>query len=399
MNNTLGFSIQNIDPTADPAQDFYRFATGCWLDQAVIPETEGQVSGFIGLYRQVNEQILSLFQNAAADSQDAPRGSVEQQVGDFFSAAMDTQRLDELGFLPLQSDFERLDALTSAADLASAVADLLATSGSPVLLIPYVMADKKQSDLNVLGIYPGGLTINSRDVYVTEDYAPVRAALVAHIARMLQLAGASGDLAAQQAQMILSLETALATAKLSPVEASDPEATYNKMTVAELQGLASHFDFATFFAQLNISTLQDVIVAEPCYLQALDVQLVERPIEDFRIYLRWRLLNSVSQYLAPAIAEADLDFFEKQLQGKTELLPRPQRVAAQMQKCLGHPVAQLYVKEYFSAHTRAQVTELVERIKAQFDTRLRSNPWLDDPTRSFALEKLDKMVISRRVPG
>ena len=80
----------------------------------------------------------------------------------------------------------------------------------------------------------------------------------------------------------------------------------------------------------------------------------------------------------------------KKLQGNTELLPRPQRVAAQIQKCLGHPVAQLYVKEFFSPHTRAQVTEMVDRIKAQFDVRLRSNPWLDDPTRSFALDKLDE---------
>jgi len=104
-----------------------------------------------------------------------------------------------------------------------------------VLLIPYVMADRKQSDLNALGIFPGGLTINSRDVYVTEAYAPVRAALVAHIARLLQLAGVAAEVAAQQAQTILDLETALATAKLTPVEAANPETTYNKMTVAELQ--------------------------------------------------------------------------------------------------------------------------------------------------------------------
>ena len=106
-------------------------------------------------------------------------------------------------------------------------------------------------------------------------------------------------------------------------------------------------------------------------MQALDALLVDRPLEDFKIYLRWRVLNGVSQYLAPAIAEADLDFFEKQLQGKTELLPREQRVTAQMQKSLGHPVAQWYVKEYFTAQTRAQVTELVDRIKAQFEARLR----------------------------
>jgi len=393
MNNILGFSIDHIDPAANPVQDFYRFAAGRWLDQAVIPETESQVGGFIGLFRQVNDQILTLLQNAAAHSATAPKSSVEQQVGDFFAAAMNTQRLDALGLTPLQPEFDRIDGMTNLTDLAITIAHLLGTSGTPVLLIPYVMADRKQSNLNVLGLYPGGLTINSRDVYVTEAYAPVRAALMAHIARMLQLAGATAEVAVQQAQMILDLETALATAKLTPVEAANPETTYNKMTVAELQALAPHFDLATFFAQLKLAVVPYVIVAEPRYVQALDALLVERPLEDFKIYLRWRVLNGVSQYLAPAIAEADLDFFEKQLQGKTELLPREQRIAAQLQKNLGHPVAQLYVKQYFSAQTRAQVTELVDRIKTQFDARLRSNPWLDEPTRAFALDKLAKMVI------
>ena len=384
MNNTLGFSIENMDPTADPAQDFYRFAAGRWLDQAVIPETESQVGGFVALFRQVNEQVLTLLQNAAAHSTTAPLGSMEQQVGDFFASALDVQRLDALSLTPLQPEFDRIDGIASLTDLAITVAHLLGSSGTPVLLIPYVMADKKQSDLNALSLYPGGLTINSRDVYVTEAYAPVRAALSAHIARMLQLTGASAEAAAQQAQTILDLETALATAKLMPVEAANPETIYNKMTVAEVQALAPHFDLAAFFARLKVSAVRDVIVAEPRYVQALDALMVEQSIGDFKVYLRWRLLNGVSQYLAPAIAEADLDFFEKQLQGKTELLPRDQRITAQLQKSLGHPVAQLYVKEYFSAQTRAQVTELVDRIKAQFEARLRSNPWLDEPTRAFA---------------
>ncbi|MCB0202048.1 MAG: hypothetical protein KDI03_18425, partial [Anaerolineae bacterium] len=68
----LGFSIDNLDPTADPRQDFYRFAAGGWLDQAVIPDEDAQVGGFIGLFHLLNEQILSLLQDAADQSADEP---------------------------------------------------------------------------------------------------------------------------------------------------------------------------------------------------------------------------------------------------------------------------------------------------------------------------------------
>ncbi len=391
--NGLGFSVENMDPSADAAQDFYRFAAGRWLDQTVIPETEGQINGFKRLYLLVNQQILALLHHAAENSVHAPKGSVEQQVGDFFASAMDTQRLEELGIAPLQAEFERIEAIATPAELTTTVAHLMSISGSPILLTPYVLADRKKSDVNTLGIYPGGLSMGNRDLYLNEAYAPLRAAFLEHLARMLQLTGISEAVAAQQAQTIVDLETALAQAKLSPVEASNPETTYNKMAVAELQAMIPHFDLGTFFARLGLSTDHEVIVSEPEYVRALDTLLVERPIEDCKIYLSWMLLNGTAQYLSPAIAEANLDFFVKKLQGTPEILPREQRVAAQIQNGLGHPVAQLYVKEYFSPETRAQVADMVDHIKAQFEARLRTNPWLDGPTRAFALDKLRCMVI------
>ena len=61
----LGFSINNMDASADPRQDFYRFAAGHWLDEAVIPDEDAQVGGFIGLFHLLNEQILTLLRDAA----------------------------------------------------------------------------------------------------------------------------------------------------------------------------------------------------------------------------------------------------------------------------------------------------------------------------------------------
>ncbi|MCB9155419.1 MAG: hypothetical protein H6649_15350 [Caldilineae bacterium] len=83
-----------------PAARFYRFAAGGWLDQAVIPDEDAQVGGFIGLFHLLNEQILSLLQNAADQSADEPEGTIVQQVGDLFASAMDVERLEALGFDP-----------------------------------------------------------------------------------------------------------------------------------------------------------------------------------------------------------------------------------------------------------------------------------------------------------
>ena len=195
--NRLGFSIVNMDPSADPAQDFYRFAAGGWLDRATIPSTESQVNGFIGLYRRVNEQILALLRSAADASHAAPKGCVEQQVGHFYASAMDTERLDALGMAPIEPELERSDGISAPADLAAALAHLFAVTGSPAILVPVVLADKKQSHLNVLHFYPGDLSLGNRDIYLDDAHAPIRAAFLRHVAAMLRLAGVA-DAAADE---------------------------------------------------------------------------------------------------------------------------------------------------------------------------------------------------------
>jgi putative endopeptidase len=394
----LGFSIANMDPAVNPGRDFYRFAAGGWLDRAEIPDTESQVNGFIRLYRRVNEQLLTLLQAASAAAATAPKGSIEQQVGDFYASAMDTEQLEARGMAPLQAELTRIDAVDSPASFARTLAYLTGITGAPMLVLPVVFTDKRQNSLNVLQVYPGAFSLGNRDIYLNEGFAPLRAAFQQHIAEMLLLAGVEAEDAARQAATVLELETALAEVKLSPVETANPAATYNKMSVAELLALMPSFDMAAMLEALGVAGEREVIVAEPRYITGLDKLLAARPLDDFKTYLRWRTINALSQYLPPAVAEKNLAFFMRNLQGATQLLPREQRVASQTQHSLGHPVARLYLKRHFDDDIRPRVTEMVGHIKATFDARLRANPWLDEPTRAAALEKLARLEIKVAYP-
>lgn len=393
QENQLGFSIKNMDPSADPRQDFYRFAAGGWLDTAVIADTDAQVSDIMSLVHHVTDQIVRLLEMAAESSENEPRGSVAQQVGDVYASAMDTDRLGALGFTPLQPDLDRIDAIADMTDLVEVISHLLQTTDTTLLLTIAVFPDKKQSDLNILQVYPCSLSMPNRDFYLKEEYEAVRTSFVELVTEMLQQSGVAPEEAAERAKTVLAMETVLAEARLSPVEAADPAAQYHPMSLAELKALVPGFDFETLFTNLGLQVDGHVNVAEPGYMEMLNNMLAERPLDDFKSYLRWRLLFSMSQYISPAVAELVLDFYMKKLQGNTELLPREKRVATDIKNKLGHPVAQLYVGEYFSAETRRDVEEMVGLIKGQFKERMQENPWLDDPTRAFALDKLEQMQI------
>ena len=64
----LGFSPSKMDTTADPRQDFRRYAGGRWLDAAKIPGDKLEISGYLVMKDTVQAQLRDLLQEAARTS-------------------------------------------------------------------------------------------------------------------------------------------------------------------------------------------------------------------------------------------------------------------------------------------------------------------------------------------
>jgi hypothetical protein len=75
----------------------------------------------------------------------------------------------------------------------------------------------------------------------------MRVEYVAHIGRILALAGETSEQAAKDADAIMGLETALANASMSPVQMRDPNAVYHLMPTDSLVSLAPRFLWQDYF--------------------------------------------------------------------------------------------------------------------------------------------------------
>lgn len=393
---SLGYSPQNMDRTVDPRQDFYRYAAGNWLKKTEIAPSDPDVGGFTLLAHNLDKQLLKLIKDAAA-STDAPKGTARQQVGDFYKAAMDNARRDALGLKPLEGDMQRIAAAGSTpTDYGRLAGRLQDTVGGSPLIMAGAMPDAKDSSTGVLMLAPGAQLLE-QDEYARPEHQKLRDLYRMYIVAMLNGIGEPIDTAKLQAASILAMEAQAAGAMMTPLQQRDPANTYNIMTLDQAQALLPALDLRAFLAELGVAAPARVQVLDINAMKALQTMLTERSEDDVKLLLRWFLLASRASELGRPYRLQE-EAFTTERKGLKNPPEQERMVTQQIGAQLYHPLSQLYVQTYFPDSTRRDITEMVGHIKGEFATRLRNNTWLDEATRSAALEKLGKIDIQVGYP-
>jgi putative endopeptidase len=392
----LGYSPANMDKRVSPRQDFYRYAVGNWLDRTAIPASEPDIGAFSQLEINLDQQLVKLIKDAAAAN--APPGSPHQQIGDYWRAAMDLKRLDELGIKPLQGDLDRIAALTLPGN--TALGDLsgrlqIGYGFSPLVIVG-VDTDAKNSSAYLLTISAGQQWLD-RDEYAKPDRQRVRDLYLAYISSMMRSAGLSAQDAESAARTVLSIETEISAAQLTLLQSIDPDVTYNIMTLAEAQALIPALDLAAQLQAVGITPPATVQVPNIAALKAVNKVLGTRSADEIRTLLRWHVLTGRASFLGQPWRGFDDDFKRQRMELQADK-PREREVTFEVAVLLFSPLSKLYVEAYFPESTRRDMTQMVGHIKDEFERRLRNNPWLDEPTRTAALDKLAKVDIQVGYP-
>ncbi len=302
--HALGYSPAHMDRRVSPRQDFYRYAIGNWLANTPIPASATDIGGFSELAVSIDAQLVRLIQQAAGSAAEA--GTPRQQVGDYWLAAMDLQRLDVLGLAPLQADLQRLASLPlrDAAALGEFSARLQRDYGASPLLNLAVAPDAKDSKRYLLNVLGGLQTLNP-DEYLKPEGQPMRDLYKAHMVRMFEAAGDATPAAEAAARSVLAIEAELAAAQMSPIQRLNQSLIYNLLSPAEAQLLLPALDLAALFKTHGISAPAQLQVRDLGVVRALNKVLTERPADEVRHLLRWHLLTARASLLGQPWRDLD----------------------------------------------------------------------------------------------
>ena len=380
-----GIETSDVDRAVDPCTDFYAFANGTWRAANPIPSRTQRWSRRFAA-REANREHLKALLGELAAKRDWPRGSVEQQLGDHFAACMDEPAIEAAGLTPLAPLLAEIAAVRDRAGVERIIRRL------HELAVPAPFVLTGASDYHdpaniVVNIAAGGLGLPDRDSYLGSEprFAEARERYRAHVATVLALGGMPKAAAGKAAEDILALETRLAEASLPPAKAADAAATAHKVTFAQLA--AGRFDWERYFADAGLPTA-DLNVAEPAFLERLDRELEQTPVDVWKAYLTWHLLESASPWLSKPFAEESFAFKDKYLGGASEMKPRATRCLESTEELLGEPLGRKYAERYFPPAAKSKVEEMVRGLRAVLQEEVRGLTWMTPATRQQALAKL-----------
>jgi putative endopeptidase len=381
-----------IDTTANACRDFFDYSNGAWMAHDTIPPAYAS-SGVGRDMGDRNELVVrSVLEDAATHRSAFPPDSTPRKLGTFYATCMDSSAAETAGAEPIRPWLAGVDSITTRARLVPQIA-ALQMRGVNVAFQYFPLADPHDAAHYEVWLLQGGLGLPDRDYYTTTGASAdsTRQAYVAHVTRMLTLAGQDSASARRDAAGVMALETELAKAALTRVARRDPAATDHPTTLAQLQHLAPTLPWPSYFRSLGLQApLQRLNVAEPAFVHRVDSLLRAAPLERWRAYLRYHALATAAPWLSTRFVDENFTFTSR-FTGAKQLLPRWKRCLREADGDLGEALGQAYVARTFPPEARARARAVIDDIRAAFAERLRHLSWMSDSTRAQALDKLAKM--------
>ncbi|MCF8605279.1 peptidase M13 [Gordonia sp. HY442] len=383
-----GLDLEWVDPAVRVADDLFTHVNGKWLESHTIPGDRSIDGAFHVLRDNAEADVRAIVEECA----ETPSDATSTMIGDLYASFMDTERIEDLGLEAVRDYLTAIATISSVTDLSRTLGSLQRV-GVRGLFGFYVDTDARRSDRYLVHVGQGGLGLPDESYYREENHAETLTAYRKHVAAMFELAGI--DSPEDAAATVVDLETQIASHHWDVVRRRDAEATYNLRTLAEFTDGATGFDVAAWLIGVDApsdETFAEVIVGQPSFFSGVGELVASRPLDDWKTWLRWKLLNSVAPYLSSAFVAENFAFYGTTMTGTEEIRDRWKRGVGFVESAAGFAVGELYVAKHFPPAAKARMDELIANLVEAYRRNISDLDWMTPATRERALAKLDKFT-------
>ncbi len=384
--SAFGAMPLDLEGSTRPQDDLFRHVNGRWIATTPIPPDRARYGAFDELREAAERAVRDILEGA----QSAEPGSELRKVGDLFGAFMDEAAVEARGAEPLAAPLAEVASLDSVAALMRLLGRWT-REGVGGFLGLAVEADALDPTLNVLWLGQAGISLPDESYYREDQFASVREAFLAHVGRMLALAGLSD--APARAQRVLELETAIASHHWDAVRCREVEQIYNPMpleAVGDLFDASGPARFADWWDETGLEgRARHAVVNQPSFVEGVAGLLTSERLEAWRDWTGYHVVASHAPYLSRAFVEENFDFYGRTLSGTPEMRERWKRAVGFVEGVMGEAIGRAYVERHFPPSAKARMDELVANLVAAYRESITALEWMSEATRAKAIEKLE----------
>jgi len=394
-----GISIDLMDKTIRPNDNFFQFVNGTWLKNTEIPADKTRWGSFDELRQNTDKDALAILKDATKDPKYKSNTDQGKAIN-IYKSVMDTVARNKQGITPIKPYLAKINAVKNTADLQKLLMETEAAGDGAGFFGFGIGADEKDSNRNVVSLGPGSLGLPDRDYYVSEDKdsKEKREKYVLHVAKMLLFLGETPEQAKADADKILALEIAMSKTRLDRVERRDSKKQYNPTSIDDLKKIVPIIDWNNYIKGIGIAKVDTVIVSQPRYMAALQTIFKDNKVDDWKAYMRWMLLRGSAGELSTAIETANWEFYGKTLTGALKQRPRHEKALQVVNGTVGESLGKLYVEKMFPAEAKTKAFNMIKNVIRAYEIRINNLTWMSPETKLKAIEKLNKLTIKIGYP-
>jgi putative endopeptidase len=381
---TSGFDATQFDSGVRPQDDLYQYVNGAWIEHTEMPEDKSRY----GTFDILNDGAELSIREILDESREAPEGSEARKVGDLYSSFLDEARINALGVGPLLDRLALVAAVSTVNELVSLMGRLQ-RRGIGGFYAVFVDNDPGDPERYVTLFEQGGLSLPDESYYREEHFASIREAFVAHVERMLALAGL--DDAATRASRIFELETKIAAGHWNNVDSRDSEKTYNPNEwdeACEVFG-GTLLEVWRNGMEVPVGAFDTVVLRQPSFASAVGALFTESNLEAWKDWLSWQIVAGDAPFLSDPFVNEHFDFYGRTLTGAEAIRPRWKRAVALAEGAMGEAVGKIYVERNYPPEVKARMDALVVNLIEAYRQSITGLEWMSEATRLRALDKLD----------
>jgi putative endopeptidase len=380
-----------LDTSIRPQDDFFKYVNASWLEAHPIPKSETRWGTFNVLREDAWKAMRNIFETLQAANPEM--GSIEQQARDFYYTGMNYDSFEATHLSEIAAIHAKIDAVQNTKQLSGVVGELHAMDIDS-LWYTYVDSDHDDSTRHIFHFRQAGLTLPNRDYYLEDNdkMRAVRQSYKTHAATLREFfpLGVSSD---DLWERVIAFETAIATISRSPADLRDIEKNYNKTTLSDLKKTYNHIDWDEYARELGWQADNKITVEQPEFLAFMNDSFETLPLDDIKLYLKWRVLNQCLGKISTRFSDIYFNFFGRVLSGTTEIMPQWKRVVLAAENTIGEGTGQLYARKHFPESSKQEVLSLVEYVRTAYDERIDHLDWMSDDTKQYAKKKLANMKV------